>query len=108
MLNISSKPDLMNAHPNTQPVSKLILVIVRGGDRDTLLQALLEAQYRVTEIASMGGFFHRQSTTLLIGAADGQVEQALTLIREQCPTPPNADEHRATIFVLKAASFITI
>lgn len=98
----------MNTHPNTQPISKLILVIVRGSDRDTLLQALLEAQFRVTEIASMGGFFRRQSTTLLVGAADDQVEPALTLIRDRCPTPPDADEHRATIFVLQAASFITI
>lgn len=93
---------------NTHAISKLVLVIVKGGDRDDLLQALLEAEYRVTEIASVGGFFRRQSATLLIGAATEQVENVLTIIRTTCPTPPEADEHRATVFVLNADRFTIV
>ena len=93
---------------NTHHVSKLILVIVKGGDRDDLLQALLEAEYRVTEIASMGAFFRRQSATLFIGAEDDQVEAILAIIRTTCPTPPEADEHRATVFVLNADRFAIV
>ena len=80
--------------------TKLIIVILRGGDCDKLIHQLLDAGYGVTKFSSMGGFFRRKSTTLLIGLPDAQVESALAMIRDLCPTPPDADEHSATVFVL--------
>jgi uncharacterized protein YaaQ len=80
-------------------------VIIHSGC-DKLRHQLVEAHYRVTEFSSTGGFFRRGSTTLLVGVAPDQVEQALTLIREFCPTPPDADQHNATLFVLDAGQFI--
>lgn len=88
--------------------TKLILVVLRGGDREKLIHRLLDAGYRVTEFSSMGGFLRRKSTTLLIGVPPEQTEHALTLIREMCPSPPDADEHSATLFVLHAGQFISI
>jgi uncharacterized protein YaaQ len=88
--------------------TKLILVVLRGGDREKLIHRLLDADYRVTEFSSMGGFLRRKNTTLMIGVPPEQTEQALALIRETCPTPPNADEHSATIFVIHAGQFISI
>jgi hypothetical protein len=44
----------------------------------------------------------------MIGVPPDQTEQALALIRETCPTPPDADEHSATIFVIHAGQFISI
>jgi uncharacterized protein YaaQ len=88
--------------------TKLILVVLRGGDRESLIHLLLDAGYRVTEFSSMGGFLRRKNTTLMIGVPPEQTEQALALIRETCPTPPNADEHSATIFVIHAGQFISI
>ncbi len=88
--------------------TKLIFVILRGADRDVLIQYLNDAGYRVTEFSSMGGFLRRKSTTLLIGVPADQVEPALAIIRQQCPTPPGADEHRATIFVMNAAQNLAV
>lgn len=87
---------------------KLLLVILRGGSCDKLLSRLLDAHFAVTTFSSMGGFFRRQSTTLLIGVPNEHVEAALTLIRTTCPTARGADEHQATIFVLDAGRFVQI
>lgn len=97
----------MTTNPPVTP-TKLLLVILKGADRDTLLHRLLDAQFRVTEFASVGGFFRRKSTTLMIGVAEGRVEEALAIIRETCPTPPNADEHRATVFVMSTNQFLAV
>ncbi len=88
--------------------TKLIVVILRGVDRDRLLHRLNDANLRATEFASMGGFLRRKNTTLLIGLPEDRVDAALAIIRESCPTPEGADEHRATVFVLSAAQSITI
>lgn len=88
--------------------TKLLLVILRGSSCDKLLSRLLDAHFAVTTFSSVGGFFRRQSTTLLIGVPAEQVEQALSIIRVTCPTPPGADEHHATIFVIGAGEFVQI
>jgi uncharacterized protein YaaQ len=88
--------------------TKLIVVILRGPDRDRLLHRLNDANLRATEFASMGGFLRRKNTTLLIGLPADHVDKALAIIRETCPTPEGADEHRATIFVLNASQNVAI
>jgi uncharacterized protein YaaQ len=85
--------------------TKLLLVVMHGGC-GRLVDQLLEADYRVTQFSSVGGFLRRKHTTLLIGVPGHEVEKALTLIRAACPTPPDADEHNATLFVLDAGQFI--
>lgn len=87
---------------------KLIIVVVRSGDHDALLRHLLDAGFRVTEFSSLGGFLRRKSATLLVGVPAEQLGDALSLIRQTCPTPPGADEHRATIFVLNAGQLVAI
>lgn len=87
---------------------KLIIVVVRSGDHDALLRHLLDAGFRVTEFSSLGGFLRRKSATLLVGVPAEQLGDALALIRQTCPTPPDADEHRATIFVLNAGQLVAI
>jgi len=87
---------------------KLIIVVVRSGDHDALLRHLLDAGFRVTEFSSLGGFLRRKSATLLVGVPAEQLGDALALIRQTCPTPPGADEHRATIFVLNAGQLVAI
>lgn len=83
--------------------TKLILAIIRGTDCDTLIHQLLDHGFRVTKFSSLGGFLRRKHTTLLIGLPSEQVPQAIAIIRDTCPTPPDADEHNATIFVLNAS-----
>ncbi|RPJ02467.1 MAG: hypothetical protein EHM39_01805 [Chloroflexi bacterium] len=89
-------------------ITKLILVVLRGADRDWLIQHLNDAGFRVTEFSSVGGFLRRRHTTLLIGVPADRVEPALAIIRQLCPTPPGADEHRATIFVMNAVQGVAV
>ena len=65
---------------------KLIFAVVQGKDADALLAALLEADYRVTQINSAGGFLHERNATFLIGVADEQVPDVLRIIKQNCYT----------------------
>ncbi|HMM27766.1 MAG: cyclic-di-AMP receptor [Chloroflexota bacterium] len=89
-----------------ETTTKVILVIARGDCSDRLIQRLLDAQFRVTEFASMGGFLRQKSTTLIIGVKPERIDNALALIREVCASAPDSAEHNATVFVLEAEQFI--
>jgi len=86
--------------------TKVILVIAKGDCADRLIHELLDAEFRVTEFASMGGFLRQKSTTLIIGVKPERIEQALALIRAVCASDPERTEHNATIFVLDAEQYI--
>jgi uncharacterized protein YaaQ len=87
--------------------TKLIIVVVRR-EHDALLRNLLDAGFHVTEFSSLGGFLRRRSDTLLIGVDAQRLDEALRIIRQTCATPPGADEHSATVFVLHAGQWVTI
>ena len=79
---------------------KMVLAIVRDLDEDEVLQALLQQDFRVTRIASSGGFFRRGNATFMIGVEEEKVEQVIQIIRDRCaPTLDLAVKH-ATVFVL--------
>jgi uncharacterized protein YaaQ len=84
---------------------KMIIAILRDVDSDPVSHALTSASYRVTVIASTGGFLRRGNTTLLIGTEDEKVETALDLIRKSCSAPSDPNMKRATIFVLKVDQY---
>lgn len=79
---------------------KMVIAIVRDADNDTILEKLLEANYRVTRIASSGGFLRRGNTTLMIGVDEEQVEGVLHIFRENCLSTIDLAVRHATIFVL--------
>lgn len=84
---------------------KMIIAILRDEDSENVSQALIDANLRVTRIASTGGFFRRGSTTLMIGLAEDKVDEAIHLIRENCNPPIEPGLKRATLFVLDVAHF---
>lgn len=84
---------------------KLIIAIVKDENNDAVSKALTEKSFRVTFIASTGGFLRSGRSTLLIGLEDEEVETALELIRNNCKNPEKSVEKRATIFVLKVDKF---
>jgi uncharacterized protein YaaQ len=84
---------------------KLIIAIVRDTDSDQISQALTSRNFRVTGIASTGGFLRRGNTTLLIGLDDDQVNEALEVIRGAVPPPVSGEEQRGVLFVLKVDHF---
>jgi len=79
---------------------KLITAIVRDTDNENITHALTVKGFRVTTIASTGGFLRRGQSTMLIGVDDEQVEEALTLIRENCSPFSEADPRQSILFVL--------
>lgn len=84
---------------------KLIIAIIRDSDNEPVSRALTSSDYRVTCVASTGGFLRRGSSTLLIGVEDERVEKALEIIRETCAPPTDPNIKRATIFVLKVDQY---
>jgi uncharacterized protein YaaQ len=63
---------------------KLIMAIVQDLDADPAMGALTKADYKVTRIASTGGFFRMGNTTLYIGTEDDQVEPVIDILRQIC------------------------
>jgi len=63
---------------------KLITAIIHDEDSKELLKKLNEKEYRVTKLASTGGFLRSGNTTLLIGVSKEQVDGVLELIRDTC------------------------
>lgn len=83
---------------------KMIILIVKDNDSDEVTQALTSAEYRVTRIASTGGFLRSGVATLLLGVKDERMESALELIRSKL-TPLPSGEKRATLFVIPVERF---
>jgi uncharacterized protein YaaQ len=82
---------------------KMIIAVLKDEDADHATQALTAAGFRVTRVASTGGFFRRGSSTLLIGVEDDKVDSALQLMREN--TAPATDEKHGVAFVVNVARF---
>lgn len=86
---------------------KMIIAILRDSDNEPVSQALIGAGFRVTRIASTGGFLRRGSSTLMIGVEDGQVDQAIEVLRAQA-SPADPGVKRVTLFVLPVESYSQI
>lgn len=85
---------------------KLIITIISDSDNEPVSQALIGAEFRVTRIASTGGFFRRGSSTLVIGVSDDRVEAAIEIIRMNTTPSPDPEQKRATVFVVPVENFI--
>lgn len=83
---------------------KMIILIVKDNDADEVTQALTADSYRVTRIASTGGFLRSGIVTLLIGVRDERAELVQELIRKTLPPLPSG-EKRATWFVVPVERF---
>lgn len=82
---------------------KLIIAILKDDDVENAVQALTSESFRVTRVASTGGFFRKGSTTLLIGVEDDHVDAAIALLRANTTT--GANQKRATVFVVPVSRF---
>ncbi len=65
---------------------KLVVAIVQDQDAGSLIVDLTDKEFRVTKLASTGGFLKAGNTTLLIGVDDEQVDQVLKIVEENCKT----------------------
>jgi len=83
---------------------KMIILILKDQLTDALTAALTAAQYRVTRIASTGGFLRSGTTTMLIGVEDAQVDAAISLVRATTGSTPS-DEPQVTLFVVPVSRY---
>ena len=63
---------------------KLIIAIVQGEDASRLINNLMSEGYRVTKLATTGGFLRSGNTTLLIGVEDDKLQAALDIVEKVC------------------------
>ena len=87
---------------------KMILAIIRDEDNELVSQGLVDAGFRVTRIASTGGFLRRGSSTLMIGVEDEKVDEAIQVLKDNTTPPEEPSTKRVTIFVLNVANFSQI
>ena len=83
---------------------KMIIVIVKDSDAEPITQALTTNDFRVTHIASTGGFLRNGVVTLLIGVENERVETGIQVIRDHLGES-NSQESRATLFVVPVQRF---
>jgi uncharacterized protein YaaQ len=81
-----------------------MFVVIRDKDNDNVVQALIESDYRVTRVASTGGFLRSGNVTLMIGLEDDKIQTVIDLLHQTC-CPPEESQHRATIFVVDMPYF---
>ena len=86
---------------------KLILAVLRDKAEDPVTKALTTAGFRVTAIASTGGFLKQGMTTLILGVEDDSVEPALKILREACQRV-EPGQTCGKLFVLKIEDSIHI
>jgi uncharacterized protein YaaQ len=82
---------------------KMIIVIIKDSDADALTQALTAGSFRVTRVASTGGFLRSGVVTMLLGVEDTQVDGAIQVVRDALPS--KGDQKRATLFVVPVQHF---
>jgi uncharacterized protein YaaQ len=87
---------------------KLIIAIIRDELCDQVSQSLIEGEFRITRIASTGGFLRRGMTTLMIGVEDEELDEAIRLVGDHCIPAPGQNERCATLFVLKVDQFVQV
>jgi uncharacterized protein YaaQ len=107
---------------------KLIIAIVQDQDVPSLVDDLTEKEFRVTKLASTGGFLKSGNTTLLIGVEDREINEVTEIIEDNCktreittslltismpgdtyiPYPLEVKIGGATLFILDVEQFIKI
>lgn len=108
---------------------KLIIAIVQDEDASRLISRLMGEDFRVTKLATTGGFLRAGNTTLLVGVEDERLDAAMQVIEKVCksrkqiattpspisgttgvyvPYPVEVTVGGATIFVMDVEQFTKI
>lgn len=107
---------------------KMLIAIVQDQDSHILMDELLERDFRMTKLASTGGFLKAGNTTILMGIDEARIPEALSIIENNCksrdmttslmsvmmpgdayiPYPVELKVGGATVFILDVESFVRI
>ncbi|HEX9370708.1 MAG TPA: cyclic-di-AMP receptor [Roseiflexaceae bacterium] len=64
---------------------KLLIFVTEHSVADLAVDALVEQGFRVTRLASTGGFLRKGNTTLLLGVEEAAVERAVAIVKRSAP-----------------------
>lgn len=108
---------------------KLIIAIVQDDDAADLVEVITDGGFRVTKLATTGGFLKSGNTTLMIGVEEEETDKVLGMIEEVCktrkqiitspspvagstgvyvPYPVEVEVGGATIFVVDVDKFVKL
>ena len=110
---------------------KLIYAIISDDDVKSVTGELNQEGFYATRLSSSGSFLRSGNTTLMIGAEDRQVDDILTILRQNCAkrseteviaphgtggvptwnlgyTPIKVEVGGATVFILEMEQFIKL
>ncbi|MBS6183574.1 MAG: cyclic-di-AMP receptor [Clostridium celatum] len=110
---------------------KLVLAIVQDDDAMDLIEELTDKNFRVTKLATTGGFLKSGNTTLMMGVEKEAVKDVVKVIEEVCkrrkemvsaptpttigsgsgmymPYPIEVEVGGATVFVLDVDQFYKV
>lgn len=109
----AESPESVSLPAGSKPGTKLVVAIVQNEDSDAVVNALMDAGYRLTRINTAGGFLRRGNATLLIGVEVQRLNDVLSLIQTNCrrrsepaPVQQGMPMYAATVFVLDASHFL--
>ncbi|TCO78624.1 cyclic-di-AMP receptor [Marinisporobacter balticus] len=63
---------------------KLIIAIIHDEDAPNSIEKLTNQGYRVTKLASTGGFLRGGNTTLMVGVEKEKVDAVIAIIKDTC------------------------
>ena len=63
---------------------KLMYIIVRQDNETDVVNSLIKENFRITKLATSGGFLKRGNTTLFSCVADNEVNKAIDIIKREC------------------------
>lgn len=75
----------MSESPNqTIKKDELLIAVVQGQDAEIAIESLIEENFGVTRLPSVGGFLGRRSATLLIGVHSDKASEAVEILNDTC------------------------
>ena len=63
---------------------KLMYIIVRQDNEPDVVNALIKENFRITKLATSGGFLRKGNTTLFSCVQDNEVNKAIDIIKTEC------------------------
>ena len=106
----------------------MLIAIVQDQDAHILIDELTERDFRMTKLATTGGFLKSGNTTILMGIDEARIPEAMNIIESNCktrdmttslmsvtmpgdayiPYPVEVKVGGATVFVMDVDDFIRI
>jgi uncharacterized protein YaaQ len=84
---------------------KMIVVTLPDADEPSVTRALLDEEFRITQIASTGTFLRSGTSTFFLGVRDERVEQAIQIIKNNITPSIEPGLRRVMLFVLNVEQF---